>query len=106
MHRFNAALLSRVQALPGVEHAAIAASHPLDAGSTNSFVIVGREEQSRDLPELSMRQVTPSYFATLRIPIVNGRVLMRNRKVLTLDEAAVIREANTHADTVRATVGK
>jgi 5-methylthioadenosine/S-adenosylhomocysteine deaminase len=38
--------------------------------------------------------------------IVNGRVLMRNRKVLTLDEAAVIREANTHADTVRATVGK
>ena len=38
--------------------------------------------------------------------IVNGRVLMRNRKVLTLDEAAVIREANTHAATVRAAVGK
>jgi 5-methylthioadenosine/S-adenosylhomocysteine deaminase len=38
--------------------------------------------------------------------IVNGRVLMRNRKVLTLDEAAVIREANTHAETVRAAVGK
>jgi 5-methylthioadenosine/S-adenosylhomocysteine deaminase len=38
--------------------------------------------------------------------IVNGRVLMRNRKVLTLDEAAVIREANRHADTVRAAVGK
>jgi 5-methylthioadenosine/S-adenosylhomocysteine deaminase len=38
--------------------------------------------------------------------IVNGRVLMRNRRVLTLDEAAVIREANTHAKTVRAAVGK
>ena len=38
--------------------------------------------------------------------IVNGLVLMRNRNVLTLDEAAVIREANTHAETVRAAVGK
>jgi 5-methylthioadenosine/S-adenosylhomocysteine deaminase len=38
--------------------------------------------------------------------IVNGRVLMRNRNVLTLDESAVIREANTHAETVRAAVGK
>ena len=38
--------------------------------------------------------------------IVNGRVLMRDRKVLTLDEAAVIREANAHAETVRAAVGK
>jgi predicted permease len=74
IHRFNTALLSRVQALPGVESAAIAASHPLDAGFTNSFVIVGREDESRDLPEMSMRQVTPDYFRTLRVQIIRGRL--------------------------------
>jgi 5-methylthioadenosine/S-adenosylhomocysteine deaminase len=38
--------------------------------------------------------------------IVNGRVIMRDRKVLTLDEATVIREGNTFAGKVRAAVGK
>jgi predicted permease len=74
IHRFNAALLSRVAALPGVDSAAIAASHPLDAGFTNSFVIRGREDESRDLPEMSMRQVTPDYFRTLRVQIISGRL--------------------------------
>ena len=36
--------------------------------------------------------------------VVNGRVLMRSRKVLTLDEAAVITEARAWADKVRAAV--
>ena len=36
--------------------------------------------------------------------IVNGRVLMRDRKVLTLDESAVLAEARALADTVRAAV--
>ena len=36
--------------------------------------------------------------------IVNGQVLMRNRKVLTLDRAAVLRESRTWADKVRAAV--
>jgi 5-methylthioadenosine/S-adenosylhomocysteine deaminase len=38
--------------------------------------------------------------------IVNGKVIMRDRKVLTLDEPAVIREANAFAQKVRAAVGK
>ena len=36
--------------------------------------------------------------------IVNGRVLMRDRKVLTMDEAAVLADARTWADKVRAAV--
>jgi 5-methylthioadenosine/S-adenosylhomocysteine deaminase len=36
--------------------------------------------------------------------IVDGRVLMRDRKVLTLNEAAVLGEARAAADTVRAAV--
>ena len=38
--------------------------------------------------------------------IVNGRVLMRDRKVSTLDEAAVIKEANAYAARVREAVAK
>jgi 5-methylthioadenosine/S-adenosylhomocysteine deaminase len=38
--------------------------------------------------------------------IVNGRVLMRDRKVLTLDESAVLADAGTQAARVRAAVGR
>jgi len=40
----------------------------------------------------------------VRNTIVNGRVLMRDRKVLTLDEGAVIAEARAWAEKVRAAV--
>ena len=40
----------------------------------------------------------------VRNSIVNGRVLMRDRKVLTLDESAVIAEARSWSDKVRAAV--
>jgi 5-methylthioadenosine/S-adenosylhomocysteine deaminase len=36
--------------------------------------------------------------------IVNGKVLMRNRKMLTLDEPAILREARGWAEKVRAAV--
>ena len=42
----------------------------------------------------------------VRTVMVNGRVLMRDRKMLTLDETAVLAEARKFADAVRAAVGK
>jgi predicted permease len=75
VRRFNSALVERVAALPGVQSAAIAMNHPLDPGSITSFVIVGREQESRDFPEVSVRIVSPGYFATLRIPLVRGQLL-------------------------------
>jgi putative ABC transport system permease protein len=96
VHRFTAALLARVSALPGVEAAALAGSHPLSAGFTNSFVIVGREEESRDFPEMSMRGVTPGYFRTVRVPLVRGRSLevrddSKAPRVVVINEAAATR---------------
>jgi 5-methylthioadenosine/S-adenosylhomocysteine deaminase len=38
--------------------------------------------------------------------IVNGKVLMRNRRVLTLDRAAVLRESKSWAAKVSAAVGR
>lgn len=72
-HAFNAALLEKVAALPGVESVAIAGNHPLDPGFTNSFRLVGREGES--FPEISVRRVSPGYFDTVRLGLVRGRVL-------------------------------
>ncbi len=42
----------------------------------------------------------------VRTVMVNGRVLMRDRKMLTLDEPAVLADARKFADAVRSAVGK
>ena len=96
IHRFNAALLSRAGTLPGVESVAIAGSHPMSAGFTNSFAIVGREAESREYPEMSMRGVTPGYFRTVRLRLVRGRLLQDSdvtggMPVLVINEAAADR---------------
>jgi putative ABC transport system permease protein len=75
VQRFYDDLSARVRALPGVEHVAVAGAHPLSAGFTNSFVIVGREIESRDFPEISVRGVTPDYFSALRVRLLRGRLL-------------------------------
>jgi predicted permease len=73
IHGFHARLLERVRALPGVTDAAIAARHPLDAGFTNSFVIIGREAESEDFPEIRTRFITPGYLKTLGVSLRTGR---------------------------------
>jgi putative ABC transport system permease protein len=70
---FHANVVQRVSALPGVQAAAVAASHPLDPGFTNSFVIIGREAESKDFPEIRTRFITPGYLATAGVPLVSGR---------------------------------
>src|SRR5262245_22109494 len=73
-HAFNVALLARAAALPGVRSAAIAGNHPLDPGFTNSFTIVGREAEAHSWPEISVRRVSPSYFDTVGLGLVRGRL--------------------------------
>lgn len=75
MHAFNREVLAHASALPGVESAAIAGNHPLDPGFTNSFVVVGRETEARQWPEISVRRVTPGYFRTVGLKLVRGRLL-------------------------------
>jgi putative ABC transport system permease protein len=72
---FHAELLRGVRALPGVRAAAVSANHPLDIGFTNSFVIVGREAESADYPEIRTRSVTPGYLETVDVPLLAGRDL-------------------------------
>jgi predicted permease len=96
IHRFNAALLRSAAALPGVEGVALAAQHPLDAGFTNSFSVVGREAEGRDWPEISLRRVSPGYFTTMQVPLEEGRLFTdadtaQSNMVVLMNEAAASR---------------
>jgi predicted permease len=73
-HRFNDGLLERVRSLPGVESATLAGVHPLSAGFTNSWAVVGREAEAEDWPEIPVRQVAPEYFGTLGVSLLRGRL--------------------------------
>jgi putative ABC transport system permease protein len=72
-HAFTRELLARAAALPGVRSAAVAGNHPLDPGFTNSFAIVGREDEN--FPEISVRRVTGGYLQTVGLGLVEGRAL-------------------------------
>lgn len=72
--RFYGELESRLRAIPGITGTAIAAANPLDAGFTSSISIVGREAESADFPEPSVRSVSAPYFETMKVPVTAGRV--------------------------------
>lgn len=74
---FIEALEQRVQALPGVEEAALASQIPL-GGNYDSWglEIEGRVlDNHADAPSPQRYGVTPGYFRTLRIPLLSGRLL-------------------------------
>ncbi len=63
-------LQTRLAALPGVQFVALASSQPLTgAHRQDRFEIPGRPDE----PKADIRVVTPTYFATLGIPIHQGR---------------------------------
>jgi 5-methylthioadenosine/S-adenosylhomocysteine deaminase len=79
----------------------------LEAGKRADLVIVS----------MSAARQTPLYdpishlvYVTrgddVRTVVVNGRIIMRDRRVLTMDEAAVLEEARTWALKVRAAIGR
>ena len=63
-----------VEALPGVDRAAITYNHPLDSGFTNSFTIEGRAYDPEQ-GEMTTRMVSPSYLETAGLRLVEGRFL-------------------------------
>ena len=73
--QFFSDVLSRVRALPGVDSAAAIDNLPLDGGGSNQPVMAeGRPVvPMAEQPEVSVRVVTPGYFKTMRIPMLEGR---------------------------------
>jgi predicted permease len=68
-------LLGRLRALPGVAAAALSTDLPLDGNS--SAALYSAEGQpavnAQTIPRAYVHRISPGFFSTLRIPIVNGR---------------------------------
>jgi putative ABC transport system permease protein len=71
---FMAQLEARARALPGVSNAALATSIPfMGTGYTSDYIAFGRAANEYGT-EVGHRTVTASYFATLKVPLLSGRM--------------------------------
>jgi predicted permease len=74
--RFYQDLRERVAGLPGVEAVGVGTQVPLGSGNSNggSFYMESRPRGDEDLPPVAMyRAASPGYFASLGIPVLEGR---------------------------------
>jgi putative ABC transport system permease protein len=90
----NARLIERLGAIPGVESAATVSAIPLSVGGWDfPFRIDGRAPPPPGLePDAETNWVSPGYFRTLRISLLDGRELSasdtyRSPKVMVVNEA-------------------
>jgi predicted permease len=86
--QFFSDVADRVRALPGVDSAAAIDDLPLNGGSNQPIMADGRPVvPMSEQPEVSVRIVTPGYFRTMRIPVLEGRDLGAGD---TADSGAVV----------------
>jgi predicted permease len=64
-------VITRVAATPGVESAAFVSSFPMEIGPDLPFLVAGRKDD--EAGEAQYRTITPGYFATMRIVLLQGR---------------------------------
>ena len=93
---FYRQLLEKLQAVPGVAAASVSNGLPLlGLGVPRTFSVVGRPEDQRSLrPSVGVRMVTPEFFETFGIRMVQGRALtdrdgMRAQRVAVVNERFV-----------------
>jgi len=67
-------LIEKLRALPGVENAGLTTGLPLEAGGSFSFRIAGQPVNDSNQPVADFEIVTPSYFNTFGIRLVQGRL--------------------------------
>ena len=86
---FLTELENRLNAIPGVQHAAIGGSHPVFGyNSSSSFLVEGRPEPPPDkYPEMFFEPVSSKYFDTLGARLQQGRIF---NSADTADHPAVV----------------
>lgn len=67
-------VLERIGAVPGVESVAFTQTMPFTWGIPAMFSIYGVPDDAAKLPPAYYDSVSPSYFATMHIPLVRGRL--------------------------------
>jgi len=72
---FYKEVLGRIDRLPGVEHAAVSSVLPLTGDSWGDMArVAGDTRPETQLPIESFRAVSPEYFSTIHLPLIEGQV--------------------------------
>jgi predicted permease len=88
--QFFRTALERAKATPGVESATMASNFPLGGGLARTVFPEGQDETTGYRGTLTqLDDVTPTYFETLRIPLVRGRVFDENDRSNTAKVAVI-----------------
>jgi predicted permease len=97
---FFAELVARLQALPGVTSAGVTASLPLRGILTNSTIQIEGQPPTdffaANVPTSGINVVSPGYFAALRVPLIEGR-LLDERDGANAPNSMVVNHAFVHA---------
>ena len=77
MNQFYTALLARTRALPGVESVAATSMLPMVGGGWRVLLSLENRplEPGDQAPDVQARALTPGYFRTMGVPILQGRAL-------------------------------
>jgi putative ABC transport system permease protein len=84
-------LAEDLNALPGVQAAAVASTAPFGGGGSNGLVPEGKALDPRSAIDSMFRLVSPRYFAAMRVPLRRGRVF-DGREEFTSPKVMVINE--------------
>lgn len=85
---FYQRLIERLETSPGIEAAALTSSAPFDGGNTGQPIeAVGPSRLEGKSLQADWRMVSPSYFKTLRIPLLRGELFSGNRDA---DDRAIV----------------
>jgi putative ABC transport system permease protein len=90
---FYRQVLERLQAVPGVAEASVSSALPLlGFGTPRKFRVVGQPEDDRSSrPNVGVQMVTPEYFETFGIRMLQGRAL-NDRDGMSAQRVAVVNE--------------
>jgi predicted permease len=92
--RFFDELVERVRAVPGVEAAAATTLLPVGSFSGTYLGVEGNEStDTSTLPVVTYTKVTPGYFETLGIPLIEGRVFAENDGAEGTPEVLLVTQA-------------
>ena len=86
-------VLEHTSAIPGVESVAFTQTMPFTWGIPANFSVYGSSDDATKLPPAFYDSVSPSFFGTLRIPLVAGRTFTETDdgnapRVIVLSESA------------------
>ena len=104
---FHDTLSTRLAAIPGIEASTLASMFPIaGGGSTNDVLIEGQDATGNSLPKGVAFLVTPGFFKTLGIRLLEGRTFPENVSFTSVEQAVVNESLAKHFWPTQSAIGR